>query len=266
MAEHIAMLYQQRKKDGVFFLGTEITQEWLQHVTLLEQSLLRSSSPVFMPREYSNMVELRLDSNIIFYEKDTEDKYNLMDIFAVKGDNPVGIEIGSWRQGFGVQLGKRKNRWERRTDMMGATIQNTPWENGHWSGFIYSQNGTIIGSKGWYQDMLNYVVGGLNFTIEIVQEGPRTVCGRMLYGRLTDVCSGGYVITEDFAFSLGFMKDVKTLFAGVPTGTAPDAWVYIQVFGWLQWIVLVSVLLVISLLLSLTEASVEVGRRSENVW
>ena len=94
LAEHIALMYQQRKKDGVIFIGKDITQEWLKHVALLEPSLFRSGSPVFMPKEYSNMIELNLDSNIIFYEIETDDKYNLMDIFAVKGDNPIGIEIG----------------------------------------------------------------------------------------------------------------------------------------------------------------------------
>ena len=95
LAMHIAMLFQQRIKDGVFFVGTEINQEWLTHVATLEPLLFRSSSPIFMPKAFLHMVKLRLDSNIVFYEKDINGKYHLMDIFAIKGGTPIEIEIGS---------------------------------------------------------------------------------------------------------------------------------------------------------------------------
>ena len=148
LAEHIVKLYQHGKQGGVIILGKHLSQEWLQHVAMLLPSLLTSDIPVFMPKDYSNKVYLRLDSNIIFYEKVTEDQYILIDIFAVRGDKPICIEVGYWRPQYGMELVVRKNRWERRNDMMGAKFRNTLWPNGNLADFIYNENGTVIGSKG----------------------------------------------------------------------------------------------------------------------
>ena len=48
-----------------------------------------------------------------------------MDIFALKGGNPIGLELGSWRDVYGLQLEKRRHRWDRRTDLKGTTFLNT---------------------------------------------------------------------------------------------------------------------------------------------
>ena len=251
LAEHISMLYLQRRNDGLFFVGTKIIQEWLQHVTLQTPSLFRSNCPVFMPREYSNMIELRLDSNIIFYEKDTNYVYNLIDVFAVNGENPISIEIGSWEYGYGVHINKRRNRWERRSDLMGATFSNTLWENAGWADFIYDDNGTIIGSKGWFQEMLFYVVSNLNLTIQTVKK--KGFCFEMLEKGLTDVCIGGMAIMVDVDYPIAVDRQAQTLIAGVPTGTAPDAWVYVDVFDVMQWFTLFSLLVIISIILLLID-------------
>ena len=55
--------------------------------------MFRSDCPVFMPLEYSDIVELRLDSHIIFYEQHGDGGYNLVDKFAVnggQGGNSIG--------------------------------------------------------------------------------------------------------------------------------------------------------------------------------
>ena len=160
-------MYKQRKQDSIIFVGNDTKKEWLDHLIYLEQKIFSSDCPIFMPGDYSGMMDLRLDSNIIFYQKEEEGTYNLIDKFSVNGQNPIAIKLGKWCSTCnGVKLEKSMNRWERRTDLMGASFINTPKKNGHVSDFIYDKNNNIIGSKGWYQEVLFYVINHLNLTVK----------------------------------------------------------------------------------------------------
>ena len=250
------MLYKQRKQDSVIFVGTDTNHLWLEHLSMLEPSIFRSDCPVFMPIELSNIVELKLDANILFYAKEG-DQYNLIDKFSVDSGSPIIIHFGSWVERNGLQLERRINRWERRTDLMGATFVNTLWQdkkNKKMADFIYNENGTIIGSKGWFQEILFYVIGTLNLTVE-TRETKGFPCLGLLSQELTDICSGGMRIDShtNILRSMPIAIDhqaPQTLLAGALNGTAPSAWVYITVFGFTQWLTFFSLLLVISLALS----------------
>ena len=273
LAEHISMLYEQRRQDSV--LITDINSDLLAHLTMLVPSMFRSNSPIFMPLEFSNKVELKLDSNIIFYEEKGHGKFNMVDKFAVNGGQPLVLQMGTWDEINGAKLEMRVNRWDRRTDLMGATFLNTLWPNDKWADFIYDNNGTIIGSKGWFQEKLFYITDRLNMQVKIREEvilieGNPTekLCdgdGGLLLLNLTDVCSGGMPIT--FRSSDGFMFDMPiatdrrdhTLLAGTPSGTAPDAWVYIEIFDFPQWLIFFSIMLVISLAMLFMEALSDAG-------
>ena len=67
LALHLAMLYKQRKQDSVIFLGNH--EELVRLIAALEPSMFRSNSMIFMPVKLSDEIELKLDSNIIFFEK-----------------------------------------------------------------------------------------------------------------------------------------------------------------------------------------------------
>ena len=62
------------KSDSLIFVGN--------HDLETISSLFASNCPVFMPTEYSDVVNLRLDSNIVFYQGGPS-QYKLSDIFAV---------------------------------------------------------------------------------------------------------------------------------------------------------------------------------------
>ena len=212
--------------------------------------MFRSDCAIFMPNEYAKTLKLRLDTNIIFYEKD-ETKYSLFDRFAINGGTPIVLKLGNWEKSNGVQLQMRMNRWERRTDLMGATFHNSLWSNAGlttWADFIYDENATITGSWGWVQETLFYMTDQLNLTV-ITNHLPIRGCAQNLWNSgPTDVCSGGMPVRMDgFSYTLPIDVQPQTLLAGVPSGTAPEAMVYIEVFGYLQWSTFFSALLVISL-------------------
>ena len=162
LAEHIEMLYKRRKQDGIIFIGA--SKEFVRNLELLQPSMFRSDCPIFTPLELSNAFDLKLDTNILFYEK-KGDEFNVIDKFAVNGGSHITLNVASWVESDGIKLERRTNRWERRTDLMGSTFLNTLWRNDVWADFIYNDNGTVIGSKGWFQEKLFYVTDALNLSV-----------------------------------------------------------------------------------------------------
>ena len=254
MALHLAMLYEKRRQDSVIFLGND--GDLVRHVAALEPSMFRSSSPIFLPVKLSDVIDLKLDSNIIFFEK-KDSQYMLIDKFSVKGSLPLVSTLGTWMETTGLQLERRINRWERRSDLRRMTFHNTLSPNGRFADFIFDEdNTTIIGSKGWFQEKLFYITEALNLTVtifedEIIVDGkPRQhYCTDLLLMNLTDVCSQGIPIfpKANWSYSMPTDRQPQTLLAGVPTGTAPHSYVYMEIFGFLQWIVFLCALIIISL-------------------
>ena len=257
LANHIAMLHKQRKQDGIIFIGSYIEHRWLDYLLLRVMNIFRTDCPIFMHLELSNVMQLKLDSNIIFYER-KDFSYIMFDKFSVNGGSPIIFEIGSWVEGNGLKLQKSINRWERRKDLMGATFVNTLQETGIRAHFIYNETGAIIGSDGWFQEILFYVINTLNLTVETkLDMSLEGECLGWLQEGLTDVCSGREVEPKihdawDASFPLTIHRQAHTLLAGVnKKGTAPDAWVYVTVFGTPQWLLYFSILLLISISLPL---------------
>ena len=200
----------------------------------------------------------KLDNNIVFYENDMNGRLSLIDKFTVNGGPEMVMEIGTWDSN-GINMKEKMNRWDRRTDLMGATFVNTLYENkvGSSALFIYDSNGTIIGSRGHYQDQLFYILDRLNVTIETAdgarqgsQEGAAN-CIFFLDQKLTDICSGGYVdapcdgCQERHIITKRPIR--RTLLAGVLKEHVLDVLVYVEVFGLIQWFILFLFLTMISL-------------------
>ena len=143
-AGHLITVHNNRKHDGVIFLENELAEELLDLLEVLAPSIFRSNSPVFMPKEYVDMIKLRLDSNVIFYEKEATDKFNLFDIFSVKGGSLITLDIGKWdfeRVENGILMKESIGRWDRRTDLKGAEFINALHYNGWAARLIYEEIG-----------------------------------------------------------------------------------------------------------------------------
>ena len=252
------MLYYDRKQDSLIFIGSEIHTELLDNLQSSVQDMFRSDCPIFLPIEYSRSVEMKLDNNIVFYENHMNGRYSLIDKFTVNGGPEIVLEIGAWDSN-GVDMKTKMNRWDRRTDLMGATFVNTLYEHkvGSSALFIHDSNGTIIGSRGHYQDQLFYILERLNVTIETRDESTEIEggCPSDLDKHLTDICSGGYATGPCYGCATRYIITkqpvARTLLAGVPKENSPDVWVYIAVFGLPQWLVLVFSLTIISLMMPL---------------
>ena len=167
LGNHLAYIHQGRKQDGLIFVGSQGHEELLELLSQGAPSLLTSNYPVFMPISYQNDIQLRLDSNILFYIDSDVGYYELYDVFAVKAGPSIALKVGKWNFGNGMMFSKSMNRWDRRTNLQQTRFINCFAISPLWAELQKDKNGNIIGSKGYIQDMLFYVTEKLNLTIEI---------------------------------------------------------------------------------------------------
>ena len=254
MAKHLNAIYQGRKQDGIIFLGTQYHEHLIDQMIKLAPAIFTSEYPVFMPIEYSDMMTLRLDSNIIFYKSSVPHRYELFDKFAVKGGPPIKLKLGLWELEIGVTLQSSMNRWERRTDLGGALLIN-----GVKGRKLIEVNGTIIGSEGYFQDKLFYMTDRLNLTMKTVQSpneagyilanGSWTGCIGMLQKGQIDVESSGRGIQNNpvVDYPSPAYRVPRVMITNRPEGAAPNMWVYLRVFGLTQWSIYLASLVLIAI-------------------
>ena len=266
---HLETIHKTRKQDAILFIGNKSHDNILMQLVRLVPAIFTSACPVFMPIEYVDMVNLQLDSNIIFLESTDLTEYNLVDLFAVKGGPLITLNIGKWDIENGIILNMSKNRWDRRRDLRGATIFNGLLDNSDlaWlesdsncsldydEELMYS-NCTLIGSGGLFQEMFFYFTDGLNVTIETIETPFVTLemsangswngeIGMLQSGEI-DVASAGLGIRINRISAIDFTSpihfDREALIAIKPNASSINVWVYVQVFGFEQWAVLVGLL------------------------
>ena len=266
LAQHLVDIYSQRKHDGLIFLGHVGHEKLLEKFAVDAPLLLSTNYPIFMPASYKSDVKLRLDSNVLFYEEKNVDNYELYDIFAVKAGPSIALEVGKWNFDNGMTLTTSMNRWDRRTNLHGTTFINCFAYNGNWADYTKDDNGNIIGSKGYFQDMFFYFADKLNLTIETIESpwGSKLLDNGSWIGEVgflqrqeADVVTTGLGITlqrsEFFDFPITTHFEPITLIAKIPTGVSPNMWVYVAVFGVYQWMIFLIALLVLAMGLSLIE-------------
>ena len=132
LAHHLDLVHRQNKQDGVIFVGSRGHEKLLRELSKVTPSVFSSRYPIFMPADYEKYIQLRLDSNIIFYKESAPGKYDLTDKFSVKGGHPIVEEVGHWDEKNGINFLNSMNRWDRRKDLKGATIVSGVTRNGVW--------------------------------------------------------------------------------------------------------------------------------------
>ena len=96
LTSHLKNIHTTRKQDSLMIMENYVHKTLLMNLVKIVPTIFTAGCPVFMPIEYVDLIDLRLDSNIIFFESKTSGGYNLMDIFAVKGGMPITLELGNF--------------------------------------------------------------------------------------------------------------------------------------------------------------------------
>ena len=257
LAEH---LDQRGKQDGIIFLGRKGHEELIHTLQEGGSSLLTRPHPVFMPTSYKTDIELRLDSNVLFFNEQDADNYQLYDIFAAKGGPLITLEVAKWDVGNGMTSQMSLNRWSRRTDLSATTFVNCLCKNPGWTEVKRDKNGKASGSEGYLQDMLFFITDRLNVSVEtlevewgatLFENGSWSGGMGVLQRKEADVFSSGLAITfersEFIDYPTATIHTPQTLHAAIPKGISINMWVYLTVFGPLQWACFVALLVLISM-------------------
>ena len=274
---HMDRVNEQRKQDGIIFIGREGHEKLLN---ILEPSIFTSNIPVFLPAEYASYLNLRLDSNLIFYKRKGLGKYELIDQFAVKKGPPIIEVIGFWEIGMGVTFLKSINRWDRRKDLKGALLVDCVAPFSRAAGLIKDRNGTILGSKGYFPEVLSLIIEDLNAHVKtnecawgtkLLKNGSWTGHLGLLQNKVIDVSSTSSSINFQRSgavdLPLPTRRSSLTLIAAIPTGSSPEVWVYVNIFGIHQWITFFALLVLTAAALYFLnilighESSMEFGNR-----
>lgn len=258
LANNLASVHIQRKQDGIIYVGHQGHEELFKLLSERAPSVF-AAYPLFMPKSYQNDVHLRLDSNIYFYEVSEHEYYELFDIFAVTAGPSIVIEVGNWSIEDSIVLIKSMNRWDRRTNLHRTRFINCIANNPPTAELIKDRNGSIIGSKGPYQDLLYYITDQVNLTVEtieapwkmkLLENGSWTSTIGYLQRKEADVVSSSLGINLqrsdfiDYPIQVDLVK--RGLCAILPIkGAAPNTWVYINVFGLNQWMIFIILLILI---------------------
>ena len=58
LVQHLALIFKQRKQDGVFYLGSQGHEKLLKQLSKMFPTMLTSNYPTFMPSSYQDKIEL----------------------------------------------------------------------------------------------------------------------------------------------------------------------------------------------------------------
>ena len=164
LTEHIANLQNKRKQDALIIVGIERYQQLLTDLAHTAPTFFSSNCPTFMPMELSDLMTLRFDSNIIFYEE-KPDMIAIMDKFAVKGGAPITLKLGTWDMQNSFHFVRAKSRWDRRRNLNGAPLVYSIFgPTPRVMEIIKDDKGNFIGSTGFYPETLYLVTDNLNVT------------------------------------------------------------------------------------------------------
>ena len=108
LVEHVRTLYREGRQDGLVVEEGQNSQQLLARIASLEPLIFSSNSPTFMPLHYSDMIRLRFDTNVIFYERESGIERRritkITDRFAIKGGPPIALDLATWDRSGGLQL------------------------------------------------------------------------------------------------------------------------------------------------------------------
>ena len=262
IANHLSHVHRHNNQDGIIMVGSHGHDELLRHLMKDAPTIFASNHPFFMPLKYQNSIQLRLDSNVVFYD-DQDGNYEMYDIFAVKGGPFITMDVGNWNLNTGMMISKSLNRWDRRTDLQDTTFVNCLQNYLPFAQFTEDKNGNINGSAGFFQDILFYITDKLNMAVDTVahpwkmvllENGSWTGGIGLLQRQEADVITTGLGLNIQRSYYIDFPipthRQPIELIAATPEGVSINMWAYLGVFGVFQWMIFITLLVLMAIGLS----------------
>ncbi len=200
---------------------------------------------------------LRLDSNFYTYVVSDNYYFLLTEWYKAHGGDLMSTHLGSWSPEHGLRVSV-PFKWNRRTDLGGAVLVNGVLK-GFWPPIciVTTTSTGMIETSGLLSDVLDNLMGQLNFTVEHVftedgeygqlsSSGNWTGIIRDLQDGNIDMSMSGLTITSDRSavagFTLGVLRDVVVIVMRDPgffgQRNKLNFWAYLNVFPLTVWILI----------------------------
>ena len=192
-----------------------------------------------MPLKYVHLTPLRLDSNILFYNRTSPNNYTVFESYSIKGGHPITSELFKWPDKESL---RRVPFIERRT-LNGATL-NIAWHN------------NATDEVGLNAEILRDLQAQLNFNVEIIPVRSKSWGGKMKNGTwfglvamlktgLIDLTLGrpstSMMITLERRDVIDYLCPYEhsktTLLSAKSSKPRLDVWAYINIFPLPTWII-----------------------------
>ncbi len=244
--------------DTLLFIGVKFDQ-LLEHIDKATD-ILHSGVVTLVDKNQAVNISLRLDTNILQYQRISNSEYSISEEYAIKhGVVNLTQTLGKWTPQNGLRLFLSPVRWVRRADLRGVRLQDTIMADKITCEIKYDEDGNIVRTGGLTQDVFNALQARLNFTAE-QSIPPDFTWGSLgadgvtwngqiglLAKRGADIASSGLSQTFERGIVTGFsipLLDFKiTLIAPVSKETAINFWVYLDIFTIGSWACILAVLL-----------------------
>ena len=243
------------KEVSPVFLYGEEHKELLRELSTKPLAFTKTRAWV-MPLTYASVLPLRLDSNILFYERTSQDSFTVYESFAIKGGNTKTSVLFKWPE---EELNnpnptKPLNLLEKRANLDGAILKNA-WHSSSWNKYkdnLTNNNNSVVAKN---VEMLFDLQAQLNFSIKHVPPRDKAWGGkskngtwnglvRMLIDNQIDMTFGmvhtGVMITQerqevvDYCWPTENVKiDLLTALSSKPR---LDAWAYVNIFPLTAWL------------------------------
>ncbi len=238
------------------FLDSELASRTL--TMLQEKADIFASQGVLMVRGGTELakLKLRLDTHLYLYNV-TGKTISIKEIYSVRDIPRISRHLGNWSADAGLYIAE-PNIWERRKDLMGATIRNglLPWSV--FNSYTTDENNQITSNVGVYATTMTRMAFKLNFT-EVLMESKDKKWGglnsdgktwnglvRMLLDDEIDLCTAGLTQFQERAeavdFTVPLQEEGMTLIAKTNQGQSTQFWVYLEIFPIHVWIVILAML------------------------
>ena len=245
------------------FVTEDNHKDLLGEVSSKPMSFTRSRVWV-MPLKYASKLPLRLDSNIMFYEKTSPSGFTVYEAYAIKGGTPITSELYEWTGEEIIrdeQIPSPVNLLEKRSDL-GGIVMNIAWLN-----WVRRETGIF----GRVADIMSDIQSQLNFTFNTIpptqnaygfkmENGTWNGLVGMLVDKKIDMTSGkathSFMMTQERTSVVDYLWPddlVKiTLLASKSSKPRIDVLGYMHVFPVAVWLTSFSFIVIATLFYSLT--------------
>ena len=158
----------QVSKNSPIFLSKgdhkDLVMEFSRHPNLFSRT-----SVWFFPLGYESSIPLRLDSRVFLYEGAKSDGYTVYESYSMRGRTQTTRKLLEWSPKMAsdaANVFEKRSILRERANLNGEVLKNSWFEQHPFVVYKKDVSGAIVGTAGYYSEILSQLAVNLNFTLK----------------------------------------------------------------------------------------------------